>query len=57
MFGPSRASNARSMRPILPTFGAPNPATSPASKYRRSALLRKVRITRAEMIPTRGVVK
>lgn len=39
------ASSARSMRPTLATFGTLNPLRSPASKYRLSARLRKLRIT------------
>ena len=33
------------MRPTLETFGTLNPLGSPASKYRLSARLRKLRIT------------
>jgi len=45
VFRPGRASSARNMRPTRATFGTLNPLGSPASKYRLSARLRKLRIT------------
>jgi hypothetical protein len=51
------ASSARSMRPTLATFGTLNQLGSPASKYRLSARLRKLRITSGNVMRQTANVK
>ncbi len=45
------------MRPTLATFGTLNPLGSPASKYRLSARLRKLRITSGNLMRQTANVK
>jgi hypothetical protein len=45
------------MRPPLATFGTLNPLGSPASKYRLSARLRKLRITSGNVMRQTANVK
>jgi hypothetical protein len=45
------------MRPTLATFGTLNPLASPASKYRLSAQLRKLRITSENVMRQTANVK
>jgi hypothetical protein len=57
LFAPVAASSARRMRPTLGTFGALSPLGSPASKYRLSARLRKLRITGENVMRQKAIVK